>query len=117
MSDPPMDGPPITGSPDLNELVQLVPSPGHTIDHFCVLVGRPGEDALITGDMIHAPIQARYPELGMLSDYDSALAGRTRRELFGRFCDSPTLMCVAHFPWPSAGRFTRWGDGFRFVPS
>jgi hypothetical protein len=29
-----------------------------------VQVGRPGEDAVITGDMIHSPLQARYPELG-----------------------------------------------------
>ena len=54
----------------LNELVQLIPTPGHTIDHFSVHVGKPGQDALITGDMIHSPIQARYPELGMRADYD-----------------------------------------------
>lgn len=96
----------------LNDLVQLIPSPGHTIDHFCVQVGRPGEDALITGDMVHTPLQTLYPELGMFSDYDSPLAGRTRRELFGRFCDTSTLMCTAHFPSPSTGHLTRRGDGF-----
>ena len=41
-----------------------------------MLVGRPGPDALITGDMIHSPLQARYPELGMLADYDSKQAGQ-----------------------------------------
>ena len=98
-----------------NDHVQLVPSPGHTIDHYCVHVGRPGADALITGDMVHSPLQARYPELGMFSDYDSALAGRTRRELFGRFCDTATLMCTAHFPSPSTGRVTRWEEAFRIA--
>ncbi len=97
----------------LGDHVQLVPSPGHSIDHFCVQVGRPGNDALITGDMVHSPLQARYPELGMLMDHDSAMAGRTRRELFGRFCDTSTLICTAHFPSPSTGRITRWDDGFR----
>ena len=97
----------------LNDLVQLIPTPGHTIDHYSVHVGSPGEDALITGDMVHSPLQARYPELGMFSDYDSALAGKTRREIFGRFCDTSTLMCTAHFPSPSCGRVTRWEDGFR----
>ncbi|MEM8687622.1 MAG: MBL fold metallo-hydrolase [Pseudomonadota bacterium] len=96
----------------LNDLVQLIPSPGHTIDHFCVQVGKPGEDALITGDMVHTPLQTLYPELGMFSDYDSALAGRTRRTLFGQFCDTPTLICTAHFPSPSTGHLTRRGDGF-----
>jgi glyoxylase-like metal-dependent hydrolase (beta-lactamase superfamily II) len=99
----------------LNELVQLIPTPGHTIDHFSVHVGRQGQDALITGDMIHSPIQARYPELGMRVDYDSKQAGATRREIFGRFCDTSTLFCMAHFPSPSTGRITRWGDGFKFT--
>jgi hypothetical protein len=70
---------------------------------------------LITGDMIHSPIQAKYPELGMRADYDSRQAGQTRRQVFDRFCDSSTLMCVVHFPSPSTGRVRRWGDGYKFV--
>ncbi len=101
----------------LGDLVQLVPTPGHTIDHYSVHVGRPGQDALITGDMIHSPIQARFPDLGMRADYDSKLAGQTRRKVFGRFCDTSTLMCMAHFPSPSTGRIVRWGDGFGFISS
>ena len=99
----------------LNDHVQLIPSPGHTIDHYCVQVGAAGNDALITGDMVHSQLQARYPELGMFSDYDSVLAGQTRRDLFGRFCDTSTLMCTAHFPSPSTGRVTRWDDGFKIA--
>jgi glyoxylase-like metal-dependent hydrolase (beta-lactamase superfamily II) len=98
-----------------NDLVTLIPTPGHTIDHYSVQVGKPGTDAIITGDMIHSPLQARYPELGMLADYDSKQAGVTRRQLFGRVCDTSTLMCTAHFPSPSSGRVVRHGDGFDFV--
>jgi glyoxylase-like metal-dependent hydrolase (beta-lactamase superfamily II) len=98
-----------------NESVQFIPTPGHTIDHFSVLVGRPGEDALITGDMIHSPLQGKYPELGMMSDYDSAQAGRTRRTVFDRFCEEPTIMCATHFPTPSTGRVRRWDSGYKFV--
>jgi glyoxylase-like metal-dependent hydrolase (beta-lactamase superfamily II) len=99
----------------LNESVEFVPTPGHSIDHYSVLVGRPGQDALITGDMIHSPLQGKYPELGMRADYDSRQAGQTRRKVFERFCDSPTVMCVTHFPTPSTGRLQRWGDGYKFV--
>jgi glyoxylase-like metal-dependent hydrolase (beta-lactamase superfamily II) len=105
----------VTSEDAVGDLVRLVPTPGHTIDHFSVLAGTPGRDALITGDMIHSPIQARYPELGMLADYDRAQAGATRRKIFGCFCDTATLMCTAHFPLPSIGRVAAWGDGFRFV--
>ena len=99
----------------LSESVQFIPTPGHTIDHYSVLVGQPGQDALITGDMIHSPIQGKYPELGMRADYDSPQAGQTRRKVFDRFCDAPTIMCITHFPSPSTGRVRRWGDGYKFV--
>jgi len=98
-----------------NDLVTLIPTPGHSIDHYSVHVGKSGTDAVVTGDMIHSPLQARYPELGMMADYDSKQAGQSRRELFGRFCDTQTLMCTAHFPSPSTARVVRWKDGFDFV--
>ena len=98
-----------------NDHVTLIPTPGHTIDHYSVHAGKSGADAVITGDMIHSPLQARYPELGMMSDYDSKQAGVSRRELFGRFCDTSTLMCTAHFPSPSTGRVVRWRDTFDIV--
>jgi glyoxylase-like metal-dependent hydrolase (beta-lactamase superfamily II) len=100
----------------LCDAVHLLPTPGHTIDHYAVQIGKLGNDAIITGDMIHSPLQARYPEIGMFSDYDSKQAGETRRALFDRICDTPTVLCTAHFPAPSTGRVTRWGDGFRVVP-
>jgi glyoxylase-like metal-dependent hydrolase (beta-lactamase superfamily II) len=98
-----------------NDPIALIPTPGHTIDHYSVHVGKPGADAVITGDMIHSPLQARYPELGMMSDYDSLQAADSRRKLFGRFCDTSTLMCTAHFPSPSTGRVVRRQDAFDFI--
>ena len=92
----------------------LIPTPGHTIDHFSLRVGRKGSDAILGGDMIHSPLQARYPEIGMRADWDSGEAGRSRRRVFGEICDTSTLLCPAHFTTP-VGRITRWGDGFRFV--
>ena len=53
----------VTSHHELSDVVKLIPTPGHTIDHFSVHVGKPGADAVIGGDMIHSPIQARYPEL------------------------------------------------------
>jgi glyoxylase-like metal-dependent hydrolase (beta-lactamase superfamily II) len=98
-----------------SETMQFLPTPGHTIDHYSVLVGPSGNDVLITGDMIHSPLQGKYPEFGMMSDYDSAQAGQTRRKIFDRFCESSTLMCATHFPSPSTGHVRRWGDGYKFV--
>ena len=105
----------VTSAHAFNEFVTLIPTPGHTIDHYSVQVGKPGADAVITGDMIHSPLQARYPELGMMSDYDSGQAAESRRKLFGRFCDTSTVMCTAHLPSPSTARVVRWQDAFDFV--
>jgi glyoxylase-like metal-dependent hydrolase (beta-lactamase superfamily II) len=99
-----------------NDHVQLIPAPGHTIDQYNVLAGKPGRDALVTGDMVHSPIQVRYPEIGMMSDWDSKIAGESRNRIFSRFCDTSTLICTGHFPSPSTGRITRGKDGhFQFI--
>ncbi len=105
----------VTSAHEFNDLVRFIPTPGHTIDHFSVHVGMDGTDALITGDMVHSPLQLRYPEIGMLSDYNSKQAGETRRTIFGRFSDTPTRICTAHFPSPSTGRVIRRQDAFDFV--
>src|SRR5262249_18529472 len=99
----------------LDDLVELLPTPGHTIDHYSVRVGKPDADAVITGDMIHSPLQARYPELGIGADSDTARAGRTRGQFSQPLADPPPLGCVVHSPAPSAGRLARWGEGFRFL--
>jgi glyoxylase-like metal-dependent hydrolase (beta-lactamase superfamily II) len=101
----------------LDDHVRLLPTPGHTPDHFAVELGRGGAApaAVLTGDLIHSPLQARYPEMSMRADFDPAQAAKTRRRFLECHCDTGTLVCTAHFPSPSAGRVGRWGDGFRFA--
>ncbi len=105
----------VSSDHELNDVVKLMPTPGHTIGHFSVRVGKPGADAIIAGDMVHSPVQVRYPELAMFADYDGEQGVATRRDLFGKICDTSTLLCPAHFPSPSKGRLTRWGEGFRYT--
>jgi hypothetical protein len=67
----------------------------------------------MTCDLIHSPLQARYPELSCKPDYDRRQAAQSRRAFLERFCDSGALCCAAHFPSPSVVNITRWRDGFR----
>ncbi|WP_428489698.1 MBL fold metallo-hydrolase [Rhodopila sp.] len=97
----------------LNDLVRLIPTPGHTIDHYAVTLGRNGRDAVITGDLIHTPLQGRWPDLAMRIDYDPAQGIATRRKFLESYCDTDTQCCFAHFPSPSRGYIKRWGDGFK----
>jgi glyoxylase-like metal-dependent hydrolase (beta-lactamase superfamily II) len=103
----------ITSDHSLDDTVALLPTPGHTIDHYAVALGRAGKDAVITGDLIHTPLQARYPELAMRVDYDPQQGADTRRKFLETYCDTSTLCCFAHFPSPSRGHIKRWGNGFR----
>jgi glyoxylase-like metal-dependent hydrolase (beta-lactamase superfamily II) len=100
----------------LGDVVHLMPTPGHTPGHVAVAFGRDGADGVIPGDLIHSPLQARYPELSVAFDVDQAQAAATRRQFLARYCDTGTICCGTHFPSPSWGRITRWGDGFRCEP-
>jgi len=104
----------VTSDHALGDHVRLEPTPGHTPDHFAVRLGRDGGRAVLCGDLIHSPLQARYPEISMRADYDPAQAAVTRRRFLESVCDTGTLVCTAHFPSPSTGRVARWGEGFRF---
>jgi len=103
----------ITSDHALDDMVSLIPTPGHTIDHYAVQLGHGGKDAVITGDLIHTPLQARYPDLAMRVDYDPDQGAATRRKFLETYCDTNTQCCFAHFPSPSRGYVKRWGNGFR----
>jgi glyoxylase-like metal-dependent hydrolase (beta-lactamase superfamily II) len=103
----------VRSSDAVDDHVRLLPTPGHTPDHFCVVFGRGHDAGVITGDAIHSPLQARYPELWMHYDVEPAKASRTRRAFLERYCDTETVCCTAHFPSPSLTRIRRWDSGFR----
>ncbi len=93
--------------------IRLEPTPGHTPHHVALRVGKGDTEALFTGDLIHSPLQARYPQISMRADWDPVLAAKTRRRVLEACCEARTLMCFAHFPSPSRARLARWGEGFR----
>jgi len=96
----------------IGDHVRLLPTPGHTPGHSAFRLGKTRDDAVFSGDLVHSPLQALYPEMSMRFDVDQAAAAKTRRSFLERYCDSDTLCCTAHFPSPSVGRIRRKGDGF-----
>ncbi len=97
----------------VDEYVRLLPTPGHTPHHVSVCFGRDDDAAVMTGDLLHSPLQARYPELSSRFDVDRDQSAKTRHRFFERYCGTRTLCCTAHFPSPSVGRITAWDNGFR----
>ena len=74
-----------------------------------------GPDAVITGDLMHHPIQCRFPEWDDNFDVDLPLAKKTRRAFCERYADTKTVVIGTHFAGPGAGKITRKDDSFRIV--
>jgi len=94
--------------------VRLEPTPGHTPGHVSVHIASRGEEAVVTGDLMHHPVQCAHPDWGSSADVDSAAAFETRRRFLERYADRPVLVLGTHFATPTAGRIVRDGDAWRF---
>jgi glyoxylase-like metal-dependent hydrolase (beta-lactamase superfamily II) len=88
-------------------------TPGHTPGHVAVRISSRGEEAIITGDLVHHPAQFAYPGWKDKADSDPQLADRTRRDFMARYANTPTLIIGTHFAGPTAGRLVRDGDAYR----
>ncbi len=98
----------------LTEEVHLEPTPGHTPGHHSIRISSNGSEAVITGDMVHHPIQFPRVEMASSADTDSAAAVATRRASFARWEAANALVIGTHFAGPGAGRLKSDGDGWRF---
>ncbi|MGH8011923.1 MAG: MBL fold metallo-hydrolase [Candidatus Binataceae bacterium] len=98
----------------LTNEVWLEPTPGHTPGHFSVRISSRGEEAIITGDLMHHPVQCARPHWNSGFDSDPAEAIRTRRAFLERYSDRPVLVLGTHFATPSAGHIVRYGEVWRF---
>ena len=95
----------------LSDEITLIPTPGHSPGHVSIHIVSDGQEALLTGDVAHHPIQMAHLDWSSTADSDAAQSTRTRQDLFSRFTDTPTLVIGGHF---DAGHLKRDGDAFRF---
>ena len=95
----------------LMDEITLIPTPGHSPGHMSVHIQSNGQEGLLTGDAAHHPCQMAHLGWSSTVDSDPEQAAVSRRELFSRFADTPTLVIGGHF---SAGHIRREGDAFRF---
>lgn len=97
----------------LSDEVSFQPTIGHTPGHISVVVQSKGQRAIITGDMVHSPLQIADPALSSMFDTDSDQARATRTSVFPGWADGETLVIGTHFGSPTAGTMHPDGAGYR----
>jgi glyoxylase-like metal-dependent hydrolase (beta-lactamase superfamily II) len=103
----------ITHEHRISDEIRLLPTPGHTPDHVSVLINSQGEQAVITGDVMHHPIQVAMPAHPATFDMDKEAGSKTRVEFVARFQEKPVLVIGSHFADPGAGYIVRHGDAWK----
>ena len=98
----------------VDDCLFLESTPGHTPGHCAIRIASRGERAVVTGDLIHSPLQCRHPEWNFVWDDLPEIAAHTRRAFLERHAEAHSLVLGTHFPLPSAGFFEPRGDAFDF---
>ena len=95
--------------------VRLEPTPGHTPGHVSVHIRSGGDQALITGDCIHHPVQMSRTDWCSSADVDQAQGQQTRESLLDRYVDEAVLVIGTHFATPTAGYVKHLEGGGYFL--
>jgi glyoxylase-like metal-dependent hydrolase (beta-lactamase superfamily II) len=92
--------------------IRLQPAPGHTPGNVIIELDDGRCRALMTGDVIHHPVQIERPDWCSQFDTDHYQALETRMALLERVADTGTVVMGAHFAGPAALQVLGDGDGF-----
>jgi glyoxylase-like metal-dependent hydrolase (beta-lactamase superfamily II) len=95
--------------------ISLEPAHGHTPGQTMMRIGSGAGQALLCGDLMHHPLQIRYPEWSTRFCVDPTMARQTRMKFLKGHANSDRLVFPTHFPNPTGGTIVRDGSDYRFV--
>ena len=95
----------------LTDEVALVPTPGHSPGHVSLRIHSGGEEAWITGDAVHHPVQLAEPTWSSHADLAPAQAAATRLALAETLVETGALVIGTHFASPTVGVLFRSAAG------
>jgi glyoxylase-like metal-dependent hydrolase (beta-lactamase superfamily II) len=100
----------------ITEEVHIQATPGHTPGHVSVAIHSGTKRALISGDMIHHPVQVLEQEWSCVADRDPAHAISTRIQVLEGLANAGAILIGTHFRNPAAGKVQRNGSGWVWEP-
>ena len=98
----------------LTDEIWLEPTHGHTPGHVSVHIASQGQEAVITGDVFHNPIQFAEPEICSIGCVDKEMSRKTRREFLSRYENRAARVFAVHFNDP-VGWIVRDTRNWRFL--
>ena len=98
----------------LDDMVSLLPTPGHSPHHCCVVVQSKGKKAIITGDLFHHAIQCCVPKWSSCFDWDAKQSAVSREKFLASVADTDAVILPIHFPNPTAGFICSAADSFHY---
>ena len=97
--------------------ISIEPAHGHTPGQKMLRLGSGSQQALLTADLMHHPLQLRYPEWSTRFCIDPDAARRTRMNFLKENANSGRLIFPTHFPSPTGCTIERDGQAYRFTYS
>ena len=104
----------IDNSLDLGKGINLLPTPGHSPGHYCIEIESAKRKGILTGDILHNPIQVNYPELSTMFCADKIKSNEQRIKLVDDLTDTETIILAAHFGGSTAGKIISSKDSREF---
>jgi len=106
----------VDGEQQITSEVRMLPSPGHTQDHACVVISSGGEIALYTGDLIHQTIQLERPAWIPALDVLPLVSLETKKRLSAQMVRDRALIVITHAAFPGAGRLAAADGRYTWQP-
>jgi glyoxylase-like metal-dependent hydrolase (beta-lactamase superfamily II) len=95
--------------------VRLQPTNGHTPGHVSIRIVVGDQQAVITGDLMHSPLQCVHPDISSNFCGDPAQARESRHRALADWSAHHALVIGSHFGGPTAGRLSPDGAGYDFI--
>ncbi|MBD47287.1 MAG: MBL fold metallo-hydrolase, partial [Rhodospirillaceae bacterium] len=105
----------VTSSHIVETGIYLEPAFGHTPGNVIIHVESNGKKAILSGDVIHHPVQLAHSKWSTNFCIKAEQSRFTRLSLLNEYANTNTMFLPAHFQTPEFGRIERDGNTYRMA--